>query len=134
MSEPLADRLKRFTPDGAALDRDALLFQAGRASVRPRRGWMLLALALVFSQAATLAVLWPRPFPSVGPARVGPSHPTVEPVTPTPSPDPSEWLTLNQQVFGQTERDLPSGALAGPLVPDEPHLRVSTRLSDLNID
>jgi hypothetical protein len=132
MSEPLADRLKRFTPDGAALDRDALLFQAGRASVRPRRGWMLLALALAFSQAAMLAVFWPRPVPSVGPARVEPAQPPAEPLAPTPSPDPSEWLTLNRQVFAET--DLPSGGLAGPLVPDEPHLRVSTRLSDLNID
>ena len=46
MSEPLAERLSRFTPDGSGLDRDALLFAAGRASARPNRRWVALAAAL----------------------------------------------------------------------------------------
>ena len=34
MNEPLEDRLRRFSPDGSCLDRDALLFAAGKASAR----------------------------------------------------------------------------------------------------
>ena len=34
MSEPFAERLSRFTPDGGGLDRDALLFAARTRSVR----------------------------------------------------------------------------------------------------
>ena len=60
MSEPLAERLSRFTPDAGKLDRDALLFAAGRASARPGRRWMALAGALAASQLLTLLFLWPR--------------------------------------------------------------------------
>ena len=38
MSEPILERLSRFTPDAGRLDRDALLFAAGRESARPNRG------------------------------------------------------------------------------------------------
>ena len=37
--DPLIQRLTQLEPDGGELDRDALLFAAGRASVRPNRGW-----------------------------------------------------------------------------------------------
>jgi hypothetical protein len=50
----LAEKLGRFTPDTSGLDRDALLFQAGQASVHPRRLWPMLAGFLALSQAATL--------------------------------------------------------------------------------
>ncbi len=60
MSEPLAERLSRFTPDAGKLDRDALLFAAGRASARPGRRWMALTGALAASQLLTLLFLWPR--------------------------------------------------------------------------
>ncbi|MGH7169754.1 MAG: hypothetical protein ACRELG_05695 [Gemmataceae bacterium] len=60
MSEPLPEHLSRFTPDAAGLDRDALLFAAGRASVRTDRKWQALAGALALSQMLTLVCLWPR--------------------------------------------------------------------------
>ena len=46
MSEPILERLSRFTPDAGRLDRDALLFAAGRSSARPNRGWKTLATLL----------------------------------------------------------------------------------------
>ena len=58
MSEPIVERLSRFTPDAAGLDRDALLFAAGRSSARPNRGWMALASALAVTQAVSLAVMF----------------------------------------------------------------------------
>jgi hypothetical protein len=60
MSEPLAERLSRFTPDATGLDRDALLFAAGRASVCPGRPWQALAGVLAVSQLLTLVWLWPQ--------------------------------------------------------------------------
>ena len=63
MSEPILERLSRFTPDSRGLDRDALLFAAGRASARPNRGWKSLASALAVTQLFSLVVLWPRTGP-----------------------------------------------------------------------
>ena len=56
-------RLSRFTPDPGGLDRDALLYAAGRASARPSRAWPALAAALAVTQVLTLALLRPRPAP-----------------------------------------------------------------------
>ena len=61
MSEPSLERLSRFTPDAGSLDRDALLFAAGRSSARPNRGWMtlasLLAVALLLGAVYGASVL-----------------------------------------------------------------------------
>ncbi len=78
MSEPFLERLTRFTPNAAGLDRDALLFAAGRSSARPNRGWKALATALAGSQVLSLVVLWPWPKPDASPrqmtATLGESH------------------------------------------------------------
>ncbi len=63
MSEPFLERLSRFTPDAGGLDRDALLFAAGRASARPNRGWVTLASLRAGTQALSLGLLWPRAAP-----------------------------------------------------------------------
>jgi hypothetical protein len=61
MSEPFLERLIRFTPNAGGLDRDALLFAAGRGSARPNRGWITLATLLANTQILSLVLLWPRP-------------------------------------------------------------------------
>ena len=61
MSEPILERLNRFTPDAGRLNRDALLFAAGRASARTNRGLMTLASLLAGTQALSLLLLWPQP-------------------------------------------------------------------------
>jgi hypothetical protein len=62
MSEPIAERLSKLTPDASGLDRDALLFAAGKASVRPSRRWQALCGVFAVSQAVTFALLfWPAP-------------------------------------------------------------------------
>jgi hypothetical protein len=60
MSEPFLERLSRFTPDAGGLDRDALLFAAGRSSARPNRGWKFLSAALAGTQLLVVALLLPR--------------------------------------------------------------------------
>jgi hypothetical protein len=86
--DPLIERLTQFTPDGGRLDRDALLFAAGRASVRPSRGWRALAAALAASQLLTMTlILWPREA-APAPEPHWEAAPIVT-VTPTPStPEP----------------------------------------------
>ncbi len=61
MSEPLIERLSRFTPDAGGLDRDALLFAAGRRSARPNRGWKRVSAVLAGTQLLALVLLWPHP-------------------------------------------------------------------------
>src|SRR5262245_19849400 len=62
--EPLKDTLARFTPKEAGLDRDALLFEAGRESARRNPFWKAAAAALATTQAATLLFLLPLAQPS----------------------------------------------------------------------
>ena len=121
--DPLAERLSRFTPDGSALDRDALLFAAGRASARPRRGWAAVAGALAASQLLTLVLLWPAPRPGAAPVA---ETPVAPPAFSPPAADPPDrdglrtsgaWLAR----AGNAELPPPAAA-AGRLVPDAPPL------------
>jgi len=59
--DPLAERLGRFTPNAGGLDRDALLYAAGRASAHSSWVWPALAGLLGISQVATLTLLLTRP-------------------------------------------------------------------------
>ena len=125
MSEPLAERLSRFTPDGGGLDRDALLFAAGRASARPGRPWMALAGALAASQLLTLLFLWPRT-PSAVPT-VPPTLPVAVQPPPSPSPapaDPGSWAA-NRRLLNEPD-DLAPPPDSGSFVPDDPPLRASS--------
>src|SRR5438477_4896996 len=102
MSEPFVERLSRFTPDGAGLDRDALLFAAGRASARPNRRWQALAAALAVGQVLTLALLWPRP-PDAAPAppAVAPTPaPAAQPPTAAPE-KPQSWAS-SRRLLGES--------------------------------
>jgi hypothetical protein len=90
--DPVSDRLARFTPAAAGLDRDALLFAAGRQSARPSRVWPLAVGVLALSQVATLVVLWPRETPSQVVVPTAPTTtPATEPLFPPASPDPGLW-------------------------------------------
>jgi hypothetical protein len=120
MSESLEERLSRFTPEGTGLDRDALLFAAGQASVRPGRRWPILAAVLTASQVLTLALLWPRPTPPA-PAPALVSVPGVSPAPAQPSvpPDPSELGVLRQRMLSG-DGDLPRPAPIESLVAADP--------------
>jgi hypothetical protein len=87
---------------------------------------MMFALALAVCQLVTLVLLWPRPTPQAGPPAVVPLQQPVEQPAPTPPVDPSEWLALKSRAAISADTDLPPSASAGPLVPDEPALSVST--------
>jgi hypothetical protein len=126
MSEPLAERLSRFTPNTAGLDRDALLFAAGRASVRPSRRWQGLAGALAVSQLLTVFCLWPQmPQPAFVPnttpfAASEPPRSAAVPIRPSES-DPSELRALRQRMR-ETDLDYPTAPSDQPMVPPDPPL------------
>jgi hypothetical protein len=127
MSEPFAERLSRFTPDGSGLDRDALLFAAGRASARPGRRWRAVAGALAASQLLTLLFLWPHTPPAV--LSVPPAPPVaVEPPSPSPAPAGSRSWAMSRRLLNEPD-DLPPPAVSDSLVPDDPPLRASSSLA-----
>jgi hypothetical protein len=96
MPEDVTRDLSAFTPAG--LDRDAVLFAAGKAAARRPAVWKWLAVGLAVSNAVTLGVLlWPTPpvevpVPVEVPPAVEAPPAVVEPV-PT-RPEPSSYLAL----------------------------------------
>ena len=113
MSEPILERLSRFTPDAGGLDRDALLFAAGRGSARPNRGWMTLASLLAGTQALSLAFCGrtrPRRPPSsaMRVATVPEPRASLEPRTSGASANPGLWSARHSLLESETE-DRPAG-------------------------
>ena len=85
MTPDPAAELTRLTPHPGTLDRDALLFHAGRASARPGRGWKAAVVALALGHAGWLATL----FRTDSTAPVSPVLGTPgPPPTPRPAPQP----------------------------------------------
>ena len=114
--DPVTDRLARFTP-AAGLDRDALLFEAGRQSARPSRLWPLAAGLLAVSQAVTLVVLWPpeSPAPAMSPTVPPAVGPVPDPTFPPASPDPDLWSVGSRPDVLERPVSAPAGEfVAGP--------------------
>ncbi len=125
MSEPILERLSRFTPDAGRLDRDTLLFAAGRDSARPNRGWMTLASLLAGTQALSLALLWPHSSPSVEKSTVsiaGVPAPSAAPEPPATgaSADPGLW-SARHGLLRPEAVDHPAGDVT--FIESEPPLR-----------
>jgi hypothetical protein len=126
MSEPFIERLSRFTPNPGGVDRDALLYAAGRASVRPNRAWIALATALALTQPLYLAFLWPHFAPPAAhaPADIV-SLPAPSGIFESPVPDESESAGLWSAQYSLSELEaakspLPAQAVtvieSGPLL------------------
>jgi hypothetical protein len=127
MLEPLPERLSRFTPDATGLDRDALLFAAGRASAPPHRGWAVLAGVLAASQVLTLALLWSRPAPRASIVATEPPPSRVLELPEAPHlADPSEVGVLTRRLGKAGSDDLPPAGYVDGLVPADPPLHAVT--------
>lgn len=126
MSESLTEKLSRFTPDTSGLDRDALLFAAGRASARPSRAWMALAGVLAAVQVLTLVVLWPRtPSPTGAPDLVQTAPPAATtPAAPDEKETPSPYAiwALQQRFLDKEEESAPTNVI-DDMAPGAPLLR-----------
>jgi hypothetical protein len=123
MSEPLAEHLSRFTPEATGLNRDALLFAAGRASVRANRKWKTLASALALSQVLTLLILWPQAPPlqtSTTLVVESPAHaPPLKESVLDPSPE-GVWRAGMLSMDVDRPEPIPDEAI----VPSSPPLRI----------
>lgn len=98
MSERFLERLSGFTPDASGLDRDALLFAAGRASAHPNRGLTAVVGLLAATQALSL-VLFLRP----------PPPPTAQrwagtPAATSPGPAPAFEGDIGRTIWSTRDR------------------------------
>jgi hypothetical protein len=132
--DPVFDRLDRFTPDASTIDPAAILFRAGRASVRTPWGWKLAVAGLLVTNMVTAFALGFRSLtdrdPIPGPAVVPVVPPALEP-TPAPDPTspPSPWSYA--AMMGITDPDqFPLSELVNHMTPAEPPLTARpTRMS-----
>jgi hypothetical protein len=131
MSDSLEERLSRFTPDPAGLERDRLLFAAGRASVRPGRRWVAVAGALAASQLLTLVFLWPRSGPpdiSHGPL-AGPTVAALPTQPPAPLPPSTLGALYSQMLSGDSDLSPPAPSEAA--APADAPLRLGAALRSM---
>jgi hypothetical protein len=123
--DPLIRQLSKFTPNGGGLDRDDLLFAAGKASAKPSRRWQALASMLAMSQTLTLVLLlWPANVP-LAPETGQPTFVAVEPPMPpeTKNDDLRKYWQLREQLLSG-DGALPPLEHYDSALPDEPPLRV----------
>jgi hypothetical protein len=131
MSEPIVERLSRFTPATGSLDRDALLFEAGRKSARPSRAWTFSTSLLAFTQLVSLVLLWPGMLPPTDERVVAvngtPPRATDLGVALEQSPsdvNDSHSLWAGRRRFQESELDdQPVSAEEGVFIESEPPLR-----------
>jgi hypothetical protein len=120
--DPTLDKLARFSPAPSGFDRDELLFQAGRASVRPGRGWQVALALLVLTQTLTLGMWLLRP------SQPAPPQPEVVADQAAPPP-PVTVPALEPSSYGALVRwdgdTLPPVADTSPAEPNSPVLSVA---------
>jgi hypothetical protein len=115
--------LSRLTPNRGKIDRDALIFAAGRRSAGKNRGWKAMTGILVAGQLLTLAFLGPHPAASRPSNQVRIASDRPEQVERgTTAPLPSEWLQLRESLLAGERMPAPKESNEA-LVPDDPPLR-----------
>lgn len=124
MSEDVIAKLGAFTP--SAIDRDAILFAAGRASARPSKFWKHAAIVLFLTQLTTLGVMvWPGsraktdPVNSSIPPSASPKVSEFELSVPDdapPSPNPYSLLALRFNPEPLSESSLNPNSVRPPVM------------------
>ena len=131
----MIEKLTRFTPV-TTLNRDELLFAAGRASARSPRIWKWLVGGLALSQSVTLAAgCWLTPVASSPfvPTMAVEATPLLIPETPQApaslTPDPSSYLELSRRMTDDGfPRSAPAPNETGPV---SPPLTAGSRLGSI---
>jgi hypothetical protein len=106
------ERLNRFTPSTGGLDRDAILYAAGRQSARSWK-WPLLCGVLVLSNVLTVAMLWPHPR-NDEPVAPAPVQAVPEPGLPPASPPRDVWTAGSPPDVLQQEPTYSTGEFIQP--------------------
>jgi hypothetical protein len=124
--DPMTERLGQFTPDAAGLDRDAILFAAGRRSARASRVWPVLVGLLIATQTFTLVTLWPRS-PEASPEVEAPAaRPSPELFVP-PASEPSDvWSARSRPEVVESPPSSQSGEYvsSGPILSIRSEIRI----------
>ncbi len=121
--DPLIRQLSKFTPNSGGLDRDAVIFAAGKASGKPSCRWKALAGTLALSQVMTLGLfLWPANA-SITPVTVQPTFVAAESQMPpeTKNDDLRKYWQLREQLLSD-DGTLPPLELYDSAWADEPPL------------
>ncbi|CAN5213652.1 hypothetical protein BH10PLA2_BH10PLA2_34000 [soil metagenome] len=131
-NDPLISKLTQLTPATSTIDRDAMLFAAGRASAPRARGWQALAGALACSQAVMLAFWLVQPSPmlpggQMAKSRFDTSAPLdVNRLASSPLPSDSYGKLMAQAASGEIP-------VPAPLADAQPSRSIlATDLSSLN--
>ena len=129
-------QLSKLTPDGAGLDRDTVLFAAGKASARPSRRWKAASAVLAVSQVAILGLFLLRanePTLLAEDARKIPFSPSnwkwISPLpkSATLTSDTATYLVLRDRILSEDGAFPPSEPTDSAL-PDRPPLRAFGQL------
>jgi hypothetical protein len=131
LTDPVARTLARFTPTAGGLDRDGLLFAAGRASAPKLRWWKRATAVLLVTQMATLAV-WLRPAADRSPAPAPEAPAAVEPPT-APAPLPPDSYGAFVRAVGANGLPPPTPAPGDPPA-DGPTLSVASGYRGLTLE
>ena len=116
MPEDVTDKLAKFTPTG--LDRDAVLFAAGKAAGRGWRGWKWVAAVLAVSNTVTAAVfLWSRTPPGRDAPPATPAYLAPEVLDQPDSPAPASYLALMRAFDSELK---PATNTSGEFAPSPP--------------
>ncbi len=123
------ESLIRFTPDPGGLNRDALLFAAGRGSARASRGWKTLASVLAGTQALSLVLLLGQPAPRSGQQAAPvaglpvPRDAWGRPPAAPPQDHPGIWSVRQHLEESEPDDRLPTTV---SLIESDPPLRIFT--------
>ena len=116
----MIEKLGQFTPV-TKLNRDELLFAAGRASARSPRVWKWLAGGLALAQSVTLAAwfyMTPLASPVVPTKPTSVEAPLRNPDPPPLPPEPNSYLELTRRITENgLPRSVPGTNETGPLSP-----------------
>lgn len=132
-NDPVIQALRGFTPEAPTVDRDQLMYQAGRRAARSPRIWPSLAAALLITQTLTLG-LWLGQRGEERPSLSRESVPLAETVPPGRPPNPHSYAALRKTIFDPVP-DRHTVKEPGPhqVVQREP-LTVRSSLSQLEFD
>jgi hypothetical protein len=136
MHESIAEQLSRFTPEPGGLDRDALLFAAGQASVRrPMQTWGVAVGALAACQLLTLFLLWPESKSPVGTVAKAPSAVNSSTsAVPAGVDEPTSIASLTRQTMQSPRGELPAGITVDHLAAADPPLRAFVASASVGLD
>jgi hypothetical protein len=135
--DPLLEQLARFKPSSGAIDRDALLFDMGKASASKTRWWKFAVLLLSACQVATLSV-WLAGLAGEKPSSAVPGNAVEQkmdiPTTPAPSDAPELSGSYLEMVRRWEHNGLPPPAPVADPEPSGPVLSVAATRQVLGSD